>query len=68
MKKLFSIILFLLFANLMLQGQTYDRNKADSLFNSRKDVHFKFRIFDRNDSVCLKYPFLESRQPEDGPK
>ena len=53
MKKLFSIILFLLFANLMLQGQTYDRNKADSLFNSRKEVYFKFRIFDRTEIYTL---------------
>ncbi|MCX6285593.1 MAG: hypothetical protein NTY96_00575, partial [Bacteroidetes bacterium] len=47
MKKLFSLVLLLLLANLILQAQTYDRKKADSLLNANGEVYFRFHVFEK---------------------
>jgi len=48
MKKLFILFSLLFTVSLMVQGQTYDKKKADSLLKANREVYFKFSVFDRS--------------------
>ena len=47
MKNFFILFSLLFTVSLMVQGQTYDKKKADSLLKANREVYFKFSVFDR---------------------
>jgi len=47
MKRIFSILLLLFIANLMVHAQNYDRKKADSLLKTNGEVYFRFHVFEK---------------------
>ena len=48
MKNFFILFSLLFTVSLMVQGQTYDKKKADSLLKANREVYFKFSVFDRS--------------------
>lgn len=47
MKKIFSLFLLVLIATLTVRGQTSNNNQLNNLFGLKKEIYFKFHVFDK---------------------
>jgi len=53
MKYPFSLLILLFTMNLVMYGQAYDIKKADSIFSAKKELYFKFHVFDKSEIATL---------------
>ena len=53
MKKLLTLLVLLFFAIVLVQAQSYDVKKADSLLNANGEVYFSFHVYERAELDAL---------------
>jgi hypothetical protein len=53
MKKLFALFLLVFVTTLVVNLQSYGQNKTEDLFGGKKEIYFKFNIYDRSEIEAI---------------